>query len=149
MSDALLDRIRDLVRGRDICVLATVSGQRPHCSLMAYLADDECGEIYMVTGRQTTKYKNLSANPEVSLLIDTREEHASGNRQNARALTVDGTFKPIEEEGKKRRIAGRFRERHPHLKAIMDDPDSQLVCVKVRSFLLLDGVADAHFVELT
>lgn len=148
MSDAMLERIRDLVRGRDICVLATASGQRPHCSLMAYVADDECREIYMVTGRHTTKYRNLSVNPEVSLLIDTREEHASGNRQHAQALTVDGTFEPIGEDEKRKRIAGRFREKHPNLKAIMDDPDSQLVCVRVRSFLLLDGVSDAHFLEL-
>jgi nitroimidazol reductase NimA-like FMN-containing flavoprotein (pyridoxamine 5'-phosphate oxidase superfamily) len=148
MSDALFDRIRDLVRAKDICVLATTSGERPHCSLMAYVADEECREIYMVTGRNTTKYRNLSANPEVSLLIDNREEHSSGDRQHARALTVDGTFEPMGDEDKKGRVAARFREKHPHLKAIMDDPDSQLVCVKVRSFLLLDGVSDAHFVEL-
>ena len=148
MSDALFDRIRGLVRSRDICVLATASGERPHCSLMAYVADDDCREIYMVTGRNTTKFRNLSANPEVSILIDTREEHPSGNRQYAQALTVDGTFEPVGSKDKKSRIAGRFREKHPHLKTIMAEPDAEILCVRVKSFLLLDGVSTSHFVEL-
>jgi nitroimidazol reductase NimA-like FMN-containing flavoprotein (pyridoxamine 5'-phosphate oxidase superfamily) len=148
MPDELLEKMKRLMRSRDICVLATASGERPHCSLMAYVADDECREIYMVTGRNTTKYRNLAANPEVSLLIDTREEHMAGNRRQAQALTVEGRFEPVDDPDTKRRIAGRFREEHPHLRAIMDDPEAEFICVRVRSLLLLDGVSDAHFVEL-
>ena len=73
----MLERMKAVVREKDICVLATVSGDKPHCSLMAYAADDDCREIYMVTHRKTNKYKNLKENPAVSLLIDTREERCS------------------------------------------------------------------------
>jgi len=148
MSDELLEKMKELVRSKDICVLATASGEKPHCSLMAYVADDDCREIYMVTGRNTTKYRNLAANPEASLLIDTREDHVAGNRQHAQALTVEGRFEPVGDPDEKRRIAGRFREKHPHLGTIMDDPGAEFIRVRIRSLLLLDGVSDAHFVEV-
>ena len=34
-------------------------------------------------------------NPNVSLLIDTREDHQGADRAQGRALTVSGTFKAI------------------------------------------------------
>lgn len=55
----MLERMKQLVREKDICVLATVSGSKPHCSLMAYVTDEDCREIYMVSRRQTGKYRNL------------------------------------------------------------------------------------------
>jgi nitroimidazol reductase NimA-like FMN-containing flavoprotein (pyridoxamine 5'-phosphate oxidase superfamily) len=68
----MIEKMKALVKRKDICVLATVSENNPHCSLMAYVTDNDCREIYMVTNRQSTKFRNLSANPLVSLLIDTR-----------------------------------------------------------------------------
>jgi nitroimidazol reductase NimA-like FMN-containing flavoprotein (pyridoxamine 5'-phosphate oxidase superfamily) len=59
----MLERMKALAREKDICVLATLSGARPHCSLMAYATDDRCTEIYMITHRHTTKYRNLTKTP--------------------------------------------------------------------------------------
>ena len=88
----MIEKIKDLIKRKDMCVLATAFDNKPHCSLMAYVTDDDCGAIYMVTGRETTKYRNISANPQVSLLIDTREEHPGDSRPKAQALTVSGVF---------------------------------------------------------
>ncbi len=85
----MLDQMKALARAKNICVLATVAGRKPHCSLMAYVCDERCEEIYMVTHKNTHKYKNLMHNPSVSLLIDTRE---NAPRAWARALTVAGFF---------------------------------------------------------
>ena len=148
MSDEMLGKIRRLINSKDICVLATASGDKPHCSLMGYVASEDCREVYMVTGRDTTKYKNLNENPRVSLLIDTREEHPVGSRQHAMALTVDGRFHSIGDEKKRRRIGEAIKEKQPHLRKILDQPDAEIICVKIRSFLLLDGVSDACFVEV-
>jgi nitroimidazol reductase NimA-like FMN-containing flavoprotein (pyridoxamine 5'-phosphate oxidase superfamily) len=57
--------IRELMKAGRACVLATVSGKEPHCSLMSYATDDDCREIYMATRRDTKKYRNLAANPSV------------------------------------------------------------------------------------
>jgi nitroimidazol reductase NimA-like FMN-containing flavoprotein (pyridoxamine 5'-phosphate oxidase superfamily) len=144
----MLERMKRLVKDGDICVLATVSEGKPHCSLMAYVSDEDCREIYMVTQRETTKFRNLSENPSVSLLIDTREEHQGKKRPEAMALTVDGVFQHIEDEVKKRYVRTMLLERHPHLKIFLDHPHAELICIRISSFLLLDGIEDSHFVEL-
>jgi nitroimidazol reductase NimA-like FMN-containing flavoprotein (pyridoxamine 5'-phosphate oxidase superfamily) len=144
----MLERMKALVREKDICVLATVSGDKPHCSLMAYAADDDCREIYMVTHRETNKYKNLKENPAVSLLIDTREERSSTPGFKARALTVSGVFQEIDREDKREGVRARLLERHPNLGAFLDNPDAEMLCIQVKSFLLLDGLTNAHYEKL-
>lgn len=142
----MLENIKALVKGKDICVLATVSENgAPHCSLMAYIADEECTEIYMVTRSSTAKYKNLLNNSAVSLLIDSREITP---REKAQALTASGVFQPIEDSRKRGRVHAELLTRHPHLKAFIQHPDTVLVGVKVESYLLLEGLTKSHFVRL-
>jgi nitroimidazol reductase NimA-like FMN-containing flavoprotein (pyridoxamine 5'-phosphate oxidase superfamily) len=144
----MLEKMKAMVKEKDMCVLATVSGDSPHCSLMTYVCDDECREIYMVTQKGTRKYRNLLENQTVSLLIDSREEHTGTDRKNAKAMTVSGTVKTIENDPEKRNASNRLLERHPHLKVFFDDPDTVVFCVSVSSFLLLDGLKDAYFEEV-
>jgi nitroimidazol reductase NimA-like FMN-containing flavoprotein (pyridoxamine 5'-phosphate oxidase superfamily) len=143
----MIEKIKDLIKRKDMCVLATAFDNKPHCSLMAYVTDDDCGAIYMVTGRETTKYRNISANPQVSLLIDTREEHPGDSRPKAQALTVSGVFEPLEDEERRQGIRTRLLERHPHLWELLEKSDAEILCIKVQSFLLLDGLSDAHYIE--
>ena len=142
----MFEKMKALARGKDICVLSTVSQDAsPHSSLMAYVADEECREIYMATHSSTLKYQNLLHNPAVSLLIDTREVTP---RKKAQALTVSGVFQPIETQNKKKRVEAQLLRQHPHHKEFIQNPDSALICIKVTSLLLLDGLTDSHFVSL-
>ena len=141
----MLEKMKALVKENDICVLATVSGNKPHCSLMAYVADDDCREIYMVTRRESRKYENLMKNRSVSLLIDTREEYPGSRRPEAKALTVIGTFKKIDDKNKKIQVRSKLLDRHPHVKEFLDHPDAEILCIRVESFLLLNGLTDAHY----
>ena len=104
----MFEKIKALVKEKDICVLSTVSEDaRPHCSLMAYVSDEKCREIYMATHSATRKYKNLMHNSSVSLLIDSREITP---RQQAQALTVSGAFQPIDDVHKRDLVeAGQHR----------------------------------------
>ena len=141
----MLEKIETLVRQKDICVLSTVSGNRPHCSLMAYVTEEDCRTLYMVTLKTTQKYRNLRENPHVSLLIDTREENMGSVHQKAKALTVSGIFHEIVDEREKSYVKAKLLERHPHLEEFVDHPQAALLCIKVSAFLLLDGLVDAHF----
>lgn len=144
----MIESMKKLAKEKDICVLATVSGDKPYCSLMAYTTDDDCGEIYMATHRATRKFKNLMENPAVSLLIDTREEHRGSHRPQARAMTVSGAFERLDDHQKETWARARLLDRHPHLKDFLDHPDAEVICIRIRSFLLLDGLTDAHFEEV-
>ena len=141
----MLEQMKSLAREKNVCVLATIAGSKPYCSLMAYAANDACKEIYMVTHRKTKKYQNLLENPAVSLLIDTREKSP---RTGAQALTVEGEFERIEDESKKVKVRQILLENHPHLEAFIDHQDAELICIKINAFLLLNGLTDAHYEQL-
>ncbi len=148
MATNMLEKMKSLVREHDTCVLATVSEGRPHCSLMAYAVDDACGEIYMVTPRTTRKYKNLLNNPHVSLLIDTRGEHAGQKSPESKALTVEGMFRPIPDTEKRLAAEARLSAAHPYLKVFISNQDAEIFSVKVVSFLLLEGLSKAYYEEV-
>lgn len=140
----MLAKMKRMLKEKDICVLATVSGSQPHCSLMAYAADDDGRQIYMVTLRDTKKFKNLIQNPAVSLLIDTREDDAGPQRSRAKALTVNGVFQRVERE-KQAPIRTRILERHPHLQELFWKGEAEIFAVRIESYQLLEGTTDSHF----
>lgn len=137
--------MKDIVKANDLCVLATVSEGKPHCSLMFYISDEEEYEIYLVSHKQTKKYANLMENPTVSLLIDTREEEIGQRRVYIKALTVRGEFQTIKDPDKKDIIRVKFLERHPHLADFLNDPGAEIFSIKIKSFQLLDGIKDTFF----
>ncbi|MFW5487120.1 MAG: pyridoxamine 5'-phosphate oxidase family protein [Desulfovibrio sp.] len=143
----MLDKIQSLVRGKDICVLATVSENHPHCSLMSYMASEDCRSIYLVTSRSTKKFQNSLRNPNVSLLIDTREDDVD-KRDMAKALTIEGCCHVVENADEDRQLREAFVQRCPNVRKLVEHPDSAVIRVQVTSFLLLDGVIDSYFVKV-
>jgi nitroimidazol reductase NimA-like FMN-containing flavoprotein (pyridoxamine 5'-phosphate oxidase superfamily) len=145
-GDSMIEKMKALLRERRTCVLATVGEEGPHCSLMSYALAPDGTEIYLVTHRQTKKYRNLLKNPAVSLLIDTREDGTSS--ESTRALTVEGIFRKIENERTRLSIRGKFLEIHPLLKEFLDDPEAEIFAVRIVSLQLLDGIRDSSFLVL-
>lgn len=141
----MLERMQKLTCENNICVLATARDNKPHCSLMAYVTDDHCREIYMVTSKTSTKYRNLKANQRVSLLIDNR---GIDTRDKTQALTITGRFEPIVNEQSRQVARSLLIGSHPHLKDLLTDPDAAILRVKIQSFLLLDGPRNAHYETL-
>ena len=141
----MLAEMKQLVKEKNICVLATIAGSKPYCSLMAYAANEDGTEIYMATHRSTKKFRNLAENPAVSLMIDTRD---AVPRSQAQALTVEGTCSLIEDHSKKQRVQSKLRATHPHLKEFLDHPDNVILCVRIQSLLLLKGLTEAHHTTL-
>jgi len=141
----MLEKMKELIRSQDMCVLATACDNKPHCSLMAYVTDDHCREIYMVTHRNTAKFRNATKNPSVSLLIDTRLEEEGESRQRARALTVTGLFERIEIPERREAIRARLLERHAHLRDFAAHPEAEVFAVKILALQLLDGITDSYY----
>jgi nitroimidazol reductase NimA-like FMN-containing flavoprotein (pyridoxamine 5'-phosphate oxidase superfamily) len=140
------DDIQKLIQKNDVCVLATVSEGEPHCSLMSYAAAHDCREIYMITQKETKKYRNLTGNPSVSLLIDTRR---TDSKNRTKALTITGTFLGNIDERRKPAIRARLLEQHPNLKEFIDNPTAEIIVVQVKALQLLDGITDAYFEIVT
>lgn len=144
----MLEEMKAIVKNNDLCVLATASEGWPHCSLMSYLSDDDVCEIYLVSNRETKKYLNLLQNPQVSLLIDTRDKEDGRTREKIKALTVRGEFRIMHDPDKKEKIRSRFLLQHPHLADFLKDPAADVFSIRIKSFQLLDGIKDASIETL-
>jgi len=141
----MLEEMKALAVEKNSCVLATIVDSKPYCSLMAYVTNNACTEIYMVTHRQTQKFKNLAANPAVSLMIDNRD---TSPRTAARAMTVEGVFQKITDSTKEIEVRRKLLSAHPHLDVFMGHPEAEVFQINIKSFLLLDGLTRASFEEV-
>ncbi|MFO8091354.1 MAG: pyridoxamine 5'-phosphate oxidase family protein [Desulfatiglandaceae bacterium] len=144
----MIDTMKELLRTNDMCVLATTAAQRPHCSLMAYVCDDAVHYLYMVTFRDSVKFRNLSQNPDVSLLVDTRETHGKGRRAETKALTAAGIYEPIASPVQRAEAKSRLMAGHPHLEVFLQSDAAEIIAVRLTSLLLMDGLTDATFHEI-
>lgn len=145
MSESIMKDIENIIRTHDTCVLATTGDEGPHASLMTYGATPDCRTLYLVTPKQTLKYKNLTRNASVSILIDTRCEETI---QNVRALTISGTAGDISDAALRRAVRRQFIEKHPDMKEFVDSKDSAFISVSIHSLQFLSGLQESRFIRL-
>jgi nitroimidazol reductase NimA-like FMN-containing flavoprotein (pyridoxamine 5'-phosphate oxidase superfamily) len=133
--------LRELFREQQFAVMATreADGQ-PYASLMAFAVSDDLRHILLVTSRSTRKYANLSADPRVSLLIDSRSRgssrHQSADIHEAVAVTVLGEAEEV--TGAERdRLQAHYLAKHPHLESFATSPTCALLRVRVKSYYLV------------
>jgi nitroimidazol reductase NimA-like FMN-containing flavoprotein (pyridoxamine 5'-phosphate oxidase superfamily) len=143
----MLESIQEIIRTNNLAVLATCAENQPHCSLMAYISLEEQELIYMLTQKDSRKFRNISANPKVSLMVDTRLDNPE-KRTSIKALTINGTCRPAEQTGQNH-LKDLLLKRHPQLKALTDHQDAVVIEIKAESFLLLDGVNNAFFMDIS
>ena len=60
-------------------------------------------------------------------------------------MTVAGVFEEIEDRERLQRIRARFLEHHPGMDGFMRHPEAVMIRIKTSSFLLLEGLMEAHF----
>jgi general stress protein 26 len=143
----MIEKMKALLKENSMCVLASSSGDRPHCSLMAYVTDEEAKTLFMVSLMTSRKSRNLSVNPYISLLVDNRTE-AGGDIGSILALTVSGVCSVVADGEEKDLIQNRIVQAHPRLHGLAYHPDAEVIAIKVQSLLLLEGPTTAHFEEL-
>ncbi len=141
------DKAKKMIAEGSLCVLSSCSEDIPNSSLMQYISDETADKIYMITLKDSTKYRNISQNPRVSLLIDTRDQLTS-DTERIRSLIVYGTAKILEDQAAKIDILKRLVEKHRNLIPLSEKSDCQVIQVRVERLLLLDGVDEGHYVDV-
>lgn len=137
----MLAKLETILRDNSLCVLCTESDGNPYCSLMTYLLSDDLRILYLISTRESRKFKNLLANPRVSVLVDSRQHPTAG--ANIVSVTFTGLFQPLA-DAETERIKTAFAREHPELTEILNHPDSVIFAIKLTSYLLLDGPVDAN-----
>lgn len=143
----MLNRIKAMLEENSMCVLATCSENRPHCSLMAYIYDARGNVLYMMTLRTTQKYRNIRLNPRVSVLVDTRNRRFGSDETN-QALTISATCSLCTGAEIRSEILRRMVERHPLLHDLAGMPDIEVLCLHPASFQLMDGALKSYYYPL-
>jgi hypothetical protein len=82
----------------------------------------------------TTKYRNISIDPRVSILLDNRANIES-DFKNAFALTALGTANEIEDTDRAE-LTNLYLEKHTYLKDFVNSPQSVLIRVDVKEYIL-------------
>lgn len=136
----MLAKLETILRQNSLCVLCTKAAGSPYCSLMTYLPSDDLRVLYLISTRESRKFKNLLANPRVSVLVDSRQYPTAG--ANIVSVTFTGLFQPLA-DAEAERVKTAFAREHPELTEILNHPDSVIFAVKLTSYLLLDGPVDA------
>ena len=124
-------RVRKLLAGQALAVLATQGEAGPHASLVAFAATDDLCRVVFATDRETRKYANLVARPRVALLIDDRSHHES-DFHKATAATVLGEAHEANGSDREELLAV-YLDAHPHLADFVASPTCALIVVTVES----------------
>ncbi|MBI9076714.1 MAG: pyridoxamine 5'-phosphate oxidase family protein [Desulfatibacillum sp.] len=143
----MLEKMFDILARENMCVLATEYEGKPHCSLMAYMFDRQGRALVMVTGKKSAKYRNMKANPNVCLMVDTRTSAAQSEREHIQALTVSGVCEP-QDPRDLLELKRSFLVTHPRLKELLEQEDTEFFRVHISSIQLLDGPVDSSFIQL-
>ena len=129
------DTLKKLLEEQRLAVVATDMQGHPYTSLVAFAASADLRNIVFVTTRSTKKYRNLSAEPNVSLLIDSRT-HSVEDFSTGVAVTALG--KATEVEGKQREdLIDAFLRKHPHLDTFARSPSTATCCVDIDTYYLV------------
>lgn len=138
----MLNQVEKILRENTLCVLCTVGDGNPHCSLMTYIISDDMSVVYMISNQDSKKFKNLLRNPNVSILVDTRQDHSNPIEKKIKSVTFEGIHQPIEQEEIKE-IKTHLAQDHLELNKILNSPGCTVFGIKLKSFLLLDGPVDS------
>jgi nitroimidazol reductase NimA-like FMN-containing flavoprotein (pyridoxamine 5'-phosphate oxidase superfamily) len=127
------DFLKEVLGTQYFAVLNTLGQGLPYSNLVSFAVTDDLRSLVFVTGRKTQKYKNIQDNRNISLLIDNRTNKPS-DTSRAIAITVIGTAR--EEINDKDLFQVILLARHPQLKHFMEAPDSAIMLVTIREYIV-------------
>lgn len=140
------DRLRRLLEGQSLGVLATCGGDETHATLVAFAYSDDLHEIFFATSRGTRKFNGLLKNPRVALLVDDRSNEvrdfhdASVATAHGRASEVDVTRRDA--------LRRSYLEKHPYLEDFVRAPSCALVSIAVESYDLVGNFQEVHVLRI-
>jgi len=133
LKEKLLSEIKTLLHSQLFGVLATKGVEYPYSSLVGYAVSKDARDIYFATIRDTRKYKNLIASPQVSLLINNVTNKVN-DLVDAHALTVLGVASEVGQDSLDFALSLYFNK-HPYLKEFVSAPNCALIRIHVSRYI--------------
>jgi len=127
--------LKDLFSKQKLAVLATQNKKQPYGSLVAFMATGDLKHLLFATTRATRKYANISKNPRIAMVVDTRSNQEADFHQAA-AVTATGIVKEMEGPERKR-FKNLYLKKHPYLKEFVSSPDCALLRMDVETYYVV------------
>lgn len=135
-KNILKQRLRELFNSQRLAVLSTQNKGQPYASLVAFAASHDLKFLYFATTRATRKYRNITNEPRVAFLIDSRTNQEADFHE-AIAVTVSG--RAFEAEAGAGRAARKlYLAKHPYLEEFVGSPTCALFAVAVDCYYLVE-----------
>lgn len=120
-------RISNVLENQRIAVLGTSKDNEPYSCLVAFAMTDDLKELVFATMRQRLKYRNIMANPRVTLIIDNRDV-SNSDFNDTTSITMIGTAQDIKSDGRDQ-YASILLDRHPSLSDFVKSSDCAIISV--------------------
>ena len=131
-SDELRTVLRDLFTNQKLAVLATHNHGQPYTSLVAFGASKDLRYLAFAT---TRKFNNLSADPRVSMLVDSRSNRVSDIRKAVAATATGRAEEATSEE--REELLRIYLSKHPHMGEFVRSPSCALLRVEVEIYYVV------------
>ncbi len=146
--DSMRKDLKQLFTTQPLAVLSTQNEGQPYASLVAFATSEDLKQLFFATTRATRKYGNLSSDPRVAMLVDSRSNEVSDFRW---AMAVTATGKVEEVEGQeKERVLQIYLAKHPHLDDFVSSPSCALLKIRVERYYVatrFQNVTEVHVKE--
>jgi nitroimidazol reductase NimA-like FMN-containing flavoprotein (pyridoxamine 5'-phosphate oxidase superfamily) len=127
--------LKDLFSSQPLAVLASQGNGQPYGNLVAFAATDDLKFLLFATARATRKYANITKDPRVAMVIDSRTNQKV-DFQKAVAVTATGIVEKVK-GAEKNHLLGLYLLKHPHLKKFVTSPSCALLRVKVDTYYVV------------
>lgn len=130
------ERLAHLFATQRLAVLCTAGPGEAYASLVAFAATADLAHLVFVTTRATQKYLNLMAQPNISLLIDSRTNEPE-DFHDAIAVTATGCAREMSGQDREE-MARPFLLKHAYMETFVNSPTTALLCVTVNRYRLVE-----------
>jgi len=135
MDPRTREKLTQLFDSQLIAVLGTSSDDDPYTCLVGFKFTSDLRNVIFATMRNRLKYRQISSNPRVSLIIDDRKNSPS-DFSHATSVTIVGTAIDTEEP-ERAKLADTLVEKHPFLSDFVKDPSCAIVKVMVEKMYIV------------
>jgi general stress protein 26 len=139
-QDELYGKVYEIMTSQQFGVLATIENNLPHTSIIAFSITNNLKTILFITPLESRKYKNIVANPNVSLLVDHRPSNSKLISESY-ALSAIGTAKKVDLQGATA-TKELFAFCHADLAEKLNNPEYALMSLSVKKYEVVNGLTD-------
>jgi uncharacterized protein YhbP (UPF0306 family) len=132
-AETLVARIRRLVTTQPFAVLCTHGEDQAYGSLVAFAFTEDLRTAVFATPTATRKYRLLSENKRVALVVDDRPDNMNALMQ-VQAITATGHAEEIKAGPLYDKCSQLLVTRHPYLKSFVAAESSALFQIQIARF---------------